>query len=106
MTDFFGGVASVEVMGKEGILPVLGRKVGKWEEVSRRKGIENERGVAHREGMAGNHSTRLTQRGDGWVRPLDGHNSMSVDLRGLVAVVGVAGIAYSWMTGGVKRKVD
>jgi len=42
VTDFFGGVSSVEVMRKEGMLPVLGRKVGKWEEVGKRKEIGGE----------------------------------------------------------------
>ena len=67
MTDFFGGVASVEVMGLDGALPLLGRTPAEWEEVGRAKMIRS--GRAERDWRT-HPSSSAAAFGAGWERPL------------------------------------
>ena len=107
VTDFFGGVASVEVMGKDGMLPVLGRKVGRWEEVWRPQGFDLIGGGRFLDVTAGNDSVSLTDVGPGWTRPLAENGSvMGVVRGGFVLGALMLLFAYTWVGNGVKRKYD
>ena len=97
MTDFFGAVASVEVMGKEGELPLLGRKVGIWEEVKRAKGIESGNGRVNWDPPSLSHTDSAMTGGPGWTGPVAKEETFLRSLRGAVAVAVLALCAYAWM---------
>ncbi len=106
VTDFFGGVASVEVLGREGILPVLGRKVGRWEDVGRgnRLGSGSLDAGWHMGSL--NHTARAISAGEGWKRPLMEEEGSFGFLRGMAGLATLGLVSYSFLRDGVKRKVD
>lgn len=106
MTDFFGGVSSVEVMRKEGMLPVLGRKVGKWEEVGKRKEIGGEGASTGWEVSSGNRTERTMSAGTGWARPLVTERRTWRGLQGGAALVALAFATYTWAGRDVKLKTS
>jgi len=64
VTDFFGGVASVEVISASKALSPIGRKFGAWKEST--KGLESVKPVTS---LSHAHSRRLGTT-KGWSRPL------------------------------------
>lgn len=102
VTDFFGGVASVEVMGKEGMLPVLGRKLGQWEPIDR---VRSRAEVGyHLDNF--NRTQRFGAGSVGWVQPLLTHDAPSDALRGTVVATILAMAAYAWMGAESELKTD
>jgi hypothetical protein len=88
VTDFFGGVSRVEVMSSDLEIPIMGRKVGVWEETRREpQGIGNtshaemsysEGGV---EGVVG-----------GWNNPLRVDERLAEMVRGILVVLLLGGV--------------
>ena len=106
VTDFFGGVASVEVLGKDGMLPVLGRKVGRWEGVRRPQAVDTFWEGQDLDVTAGNTSVRMTLVGPGWTQPLAEHVGVVGVLRGAFVLGALMLFACTWAGYGVKRKKD
>jgi phosphatidylinositol glycan class K len=100
VTDFFGGVASVEITPKDAELDMLRADVPRWEASPRRKTIGRGMEVAWARdsmGVQGDAPVRETV-GGAWKRPLErtreGVLGMGMGLKEMGVVVGLAGVIY------------
>lgn len=99
VTDFFGGVASVEITPKEAELDMLRAEVPRWEASPRRKTIGRGMEVAwaRSTGQRADVPVRETV-GGAWKRPLErtrqGVVEMGMGLKEMGVVVGLVGVVY------------
>ena len=98
VTDFFGGVASVEVLDKEAMLPVLVRKLGTWETASERLPIQHGYAdVKHRK-IIGSQNEMVSEavRVPDWKQVEAKSEKLMRDLWGGMVILGIVYSAYIW----------
>ncbi|ORY24787.1 peptidase C13 family-domain-containing protein [Naematelia encephala] len=101
VTDFFGGVASIEIMSRDKELPIFARGLTSWKEVRRVKSI----GGDQREAWQARRPLGSAVAAGGWDRPLSEDKDIWESLRGVGTAValGVAIVAWS-VSGSESRK--
>ena len=92
VTDFFGGVASVEVQRAEAKLP-LRSAPAPWRQVSRAKRLGASTPalpLTH-----GSKKPRPVRRGDEWSKPMERKTGFASNVVGGLALVGITGMLLS-----------